>query len=187
MDPELDEVDWHRVLAGDGEAFGRVFDRHRFRVRRHAHRLLSVASDAEDVVALVFFEAWRRRDAVHFVDGSLLPWLLVTATNSARNLERSVRRHRALLAKLPPLTDEPDFVGAIDDGPATAAMLRLGAADQRIITLCILEGLDEREAAEALGVPTGTVKSRLSRARRRLAQLHFAEHPSSALLEGGTT
>jgi len=165
-----DETDWAAALSGDGEGFGRLFDRHRTRLYRHSIRLVPVAADADDVVAIVFLEAWRRRAEVRFVDGSLLPWLLVTATNAAGNLSRSARRHRALLKKLPPGEHHPDHAEGFDDGEAQAALARLSLADRQVITLCVLEGLSEREAADSLAVAMGTVKSRLSRAKRRLAQ-----------------
>jgi DNA-directed RNA polymerase specialized sigma24 family protein len=98
---DSDEADWEQTCAGDGDAFGRIFDRYRQRLYRHSYRLVPDRADADDVVAIAFFEAWRRRDSARFVDGSILPWLLVIATNSAHNVSRSARRYRALLAKLP--------------------------------------------------------------------------------------
>ncbi len=155
--------------AGDGEAFGRIFDRHRDRIFRHGLRLVTGVADVDDVVAITFLEAWRRRDDVRLVDESVLPWLLVTATNTAHNLRRSARRHRALLAKLSPEEHTPDHSSTFEDGEALAALRQLSLADQRVVTLSVLEGFSERESAEVLGVPAGTVKSRLSRARARLA------------------
>ena len=170
MSETYDEADWSAALSGDGEGFGRLFDRHRDRVYRHSIRLVPVVADADDVVAVVFLEAWRRRAEVRFVDGSLLPWLLVTATNAAANLSRSSRRHRALLDRLPPGEHHPDHAPSFDDGEAQAALARMPLPDRQVITLCVLEGLSEREAADALAVAPGTVKSRLSRAKKRLAQ-----------------
>src|SRR5476651_354484 len=77
---QSDESDWAAALRGDGEAFGRIFDRHRHRLFRHSYRLVAVSADADDIVSVTFLEAWRRADAVRFVNGSILPWLLVTAT-----------------------------------------------------------------------------------------------------------
>jgi RNA polymerase sigma factor (sigma-70 family) len=164
-----DEHDWTDALRGDGEAFGRIFDRHRHRVFRHSYRLVAVTADADDIVSIAFLEAWRRADAVRFVDGSMLPWLLVTATNSARNLARGSRRYRAMLERLPvdPHQDDRAFDQA--DTEAHDALQRLSLADQRILTLCVLEELSEKDAAAVLGIPQGTVKSRLSRAKARLA------------------
>lgn len=164
MEQGSDVVDWERAVHGDGEAFGRIFDRHRDRVLRHGLRLAPTPADADDLVAITFLEAWRRRDAVRVVDGSVLPWLLVTATNVGRNLRRSARRYAALLEKLPP--GEP--TAAPDDGVA-AQLAALPLIDRQVLVLCGLEGYSERDAAAALGVAPGTVKSRLSRARRRAA------------------
>ncbi|MGB3910709.1 MAG: sigma factor [Pseudolysinimonas sp.] len=80
---DADAAEWARAVDGDGEAFGRIFDRHRDRVLRHGLRLAPTTNDADDLVAITFFEAWRNRERVRVVDGSVLPWLLVTATNVA--------------------------------------------------------------------------------------------------------
>lgn len=167
-----DATDWALACSGQGEAFGRIFDRHRDRVFRHGLRLVDGVADADDLVAITFLEAWRRRDALRVVDGSVLPWLLVTATHVAQNLRRSARRHRALLAKLPPDPHGPDHADGFDDGEAHAALRELPLIDRQILTLCVLEGYSERDAATALGVPAGTVKSRLARARTRLARTY---------------
>jgi RNA polymerase sigma factor (sigma-70 family) len=164
-----DEHDWADALAGDGEAFGRIFDRHRSRVYRHSYRLVAVTADADDLVSTVFLEAWRRRQSLRFVDGSMLPWLLVTATNASRNLTRSSHRYRAVLAQLPAANRQDSDLFELDAGEAHGALRQLSMNDQRVIALCVLEGYSERDAALALGIPTGTVKSRLSRAKTRLA------------------
>jgi RNA polymerase sigma-70 factor (ECF subfamily) len=167
--PHSDAADWQSAIAGEGEAFGRIFDRHRDRVYRHSYRLVTTWADADDAVAITFSEAWRKRDRVRFVDDSLLPWLLVTATNVSRNLSRSARRYRALLDRLPPENHSGDHAELFDEGAAQYALRELSLSDQRVITLCVLEGMPERDAAAVLGVPPGTVKSRLSRAKARLA------------------
>jgi RNA polymerase sigma factor (sigma-70 family) len=169
-----DDEDWAAALTGDGEAFGRIFDRHRSRVRRHGMRLVPTGEDVDDLVAVTFLEAWRLRGRVRMVDGSVLPWLLVTATNAARNVTRSARRHLALLDRLPGADPASDPATLVDDTGVAAHFDRLPLADRQVLALCVVEGFSEKEAASALGVAPGTVKSRLSRARRRLAD-SFAE------------
>ncbi|PWC07174.1 RNA polymerase sigma factor [Mycetocola zhujimingii] len=164
-----DAEDWERSVAGDGEAFGRIFDRHRDRIARHSRRLVPNAHEVDDVVAVTFLEAWRRRQQVRLVDQSVLPWLLVTATNTAQNLRRSARRHRAFLERLPEPPDASDSTESIEGGVAMDALRNLGLSDRQVVVLCVLEGFSTNEAATALGVPPGTIKSRLSRAKRRLA------------------
>ena len=139
--PRDDRDDWSQAQRGVGEGFGRIFDRHRERVYRHVLRLVPVPADADDAVAIVFLETWRRRDDARLVDGSLLPWLLVTATKVTQNLNRSARRYRALLAKLPPEDHVRDHAEHLDGGPASAALRELPMADRHVITLCVLEGL----------------------------------------------
>jgi RNA polymerase sigma factor (sigma-70 family) len=178
VDEQSDADDWARAVAGDGEAFGRIFDRHRDRVHRHGLRLAPTPSDVDDLVAITFLEAWRNRDRVRVVDGSVLPWLLVTATNVARNLRRGVARYTALLDRLPPAEHAPDPAAHAGEHDLAAQLDRLSLSDRQVLTLCVLEGYSERDAAAALGVAPGTVKSRLSRARRRLA---------SAVISGGTS
>jgi RNA polymerase sigma factor (sigma-70 family) len=164
-----DAADWARAVDGDGEAFGRIFDRHRDRVLRHGLRLAPTPGDADDLVAITFLEAWRNRQRVRVVDGSVLPWLLVTATNVGRNLRRGAHRYSALLERLPPGQHGADPADSAAAHDVATHLDRLSLADRQVLTLCVLEGYSEKDAAAALGVAPGTVKSRLSRARRRLA------------------
>jgi hypothetical protein len=63
-----DEVLWLQVINGDGDAFGMLFDRHHDRVWRHALKVLGLPHVAEDVTAVVFYEAWRRRANIRMVN-----------------------------------------------------------------------------------------------------------------------
>jgi RNA polymerase sigma-70 factor (ECF subfamily) len=107
------------------------------------------------------------------------PWLLGMATNKARNANRGLGRRLAFLARRPAPAPVPDFAdetaGRLDDARRLAAVRqvygRLRRAEREVLALCVWAGLDYGQAAEALGVPVGTVRSRLSRARARLARL----------------
>ncbi|MBG6137977.1 RNA polymerase sigma factor [Longispora fulva] len=168
-----------RVRAGDPAAFGQLFDDHAKSVYNHAFRLTGNWSTAEDIMALTFLEAWRLRSRVEPEGDSLLPWLLGVATNVARNTSRAARRHNAALARIPPSRAVPDFaedlVGRIDDAHRVAAVRAalgtLRRAEQEVFALCVWAGLDYTAAALALGWPVGTVRSRLSRARRKLRSI----------------
>ena len=170
-----------RVRAGEPEAFRELFDEHVRSVYNHAFRLTGSWSVAEDVVSLTFLEAWRLRDRVDSGadGGSLRPWLLGIATNVARNVRRAARRHDGALARLPKTDVVPDLaeevIARIDDRERLARTLTALAAlrkpEREVLALCVWSGLDYAEAAEALGVPVGTVRSRLSRARSKLAKL----------------
>ena len=167
---ELSDAElWQTALAGRGDGLARIYERHQQRIHRHSIALVPTPDDAKDVVAVTFLEAWRRRTQVRFVDGSLLPWLLVTATHSAQNISRSARRYRDLLERIPPSPAVADPAESLDDGPATAALATLSEAQRTVVTLCIIEGLPLADAAAVLRVPLGTVKSRLHAAKRALA------------------
>lgn len=169
-----DAEDWARVLQGAGSdagnAFGRVFDRRKDEVRRQVRRLLDDPADVEDAIAAVFLEAWRRRRAAKLVEGSLLPWLLATALNVARNSSRNRRRYEGFLAGLPAARSARDPGSVAEDRQVLRVLRTLPIRDQQVLTLCVLEGWPERDAAAVLGVPSGTVKSRLHRAKQKLAQ-----------------
>ncbi|MET8361864.1 sigma-70 family RNA polymerase sigma factor [Micromonospora sp. NPDC005171] len=176
-----------RVRAGDPGAFAELFDAYARSVYNHAFRLTADWATAEDVMAATYLQAWRSRERVTEEGGSLRPWLFGIATNEARNHTRSNRRYRrvaaALLASDVTLPDHADDVaGRLDDSRRIAAAIdalaRLRRPEREVLTLCLWEGLDYESAAKALGVPVGTVRSRLSRARARLRTL--ADAPSRA-------
>jgi len=164
---------------GDDRAFTTLYDTHRDRIFGHALRSTRSAHDAEDVTALVFLELWRHRRRVHPVNDSLIGWLLLTTNYVVRNYQRSAHRHRAALSRLSPpaAVDNPsEVVDAGLDHASQAKEIRhvfaqLTAKDQDILTLCVLEEHTLFEASEALKIPVGTVKSRLSRAKARMATL----------------
>lgn len=157
---------WARVRQGDEAALAALFDLYEGRLFRQATRLLTAREDAKDAVTVAFFELWRKRATVRLVDGSPLPWLLTTVAHSARNLERSSRRYRALLDRVP--VAESAAASGPDDSGVLAALRRLPEREQDVVVLSVLEGYSEREVAATLGIPAGTVKSRLARAKGKL-------------------
>jgi RNA polymerase sigma factor (sigma-70 family) len=168
-----------RVRASDPEAFEALFDGCARKVYNYAFRMTGSWQVAEDVVSLTFLEAWRLRAKVQPEGGSLDPWVLGICVNVIRNITRAERRHRAAMSRLPPASPFPDFAdelaSRVDDATqmaaVRAAMSRLGQREREVIGLCVWSGLSYDAAAQALGVPVGTVRSRLSRARRKLEQL----------------
>src|SRR5205085_963180 len=99
-------------------------------------------STAEDLTSVVFLEAWRKRRQVKFEGESVLPWLLAVANNSIRNGNRSLRRYRRLLTKLPRAVAIPDqsdeAIGRIDGERAMKNILgafnQLSQQDQEIVS-----------------------------------------------------
>ncbi|MEV6926823.1 RNA polymerase sigma factor [Dactylosporangium sp. NPDC051485] len=158
-------------------AFGELFRRYSRPVYNHCFRRLASWSAAEDATSIVFLEAWRRREAaVTDAAGSLLPWLLGIATNVTRNQRRAARRYATALYRLPGVAAEADHAEDVaerlDDERrmrhVLAALSGLSRDEQDVVALIVMSGLSYQQAAVALGVPEGTVASRLGRAKARL-------------------
>jgi RNA polymerase sigma factor (sigma-70 family) len=176
-----DRALWQRSAAGDPDAFGQLFDLHATAVYNHIFRRTADWSEAEDLTSAVFLQAWRRRREVVFDRESALPWLLGVANHVLRNARRAQRRYQAALGRIATdtgartaYTDPADAVAdRVDAERAMAGVRRaveqLPRHEREVVEMCIWSGLDQQAAALALGVAVGTVKSRLHRARRRLA------------------
>ena len=159
-----------------GNARRALFDRHARRVYNHCFWRTADWSLAEDLTSVVFLEAWRRRRDVRLSSDSVLPWLLGVANNAIRNAERSGRRYRRLLNKLPKIAQIPaedaEIAARLDDERTMKRILNhlgdLRQEEQEVLALCDWSGLSMAEAGTALGIPVGTVKSRLAHARAQL-------------------
>jgi RNA polymerase sigma-70 factor (ECF subfamily) len=177
MEPEDSEL-WARARAGDADAFGLLFERHAKVIYNFCFRRTGSWDAAEDLLSLVFLEAWRRRDQ-ELPPGKVLPWLYGIATNVVRNRRRSEQRFRRALARVPAprpeLGFESDADGRLDDErrmkDALDLLSTLPRHEQEVFVLCAWSGLSYEDAALALALPVGTVRSRLSRARGRLREL----------------
>lgn len=173
---DSDAALWLEAVSGTERAFITIFDRYRTRIFRAAYSRVANVADAEEVVAIVFLEAWRLRERVRVVDGSLLPWLLAVTSNVAANLVRSRRRYSRMLAQLPAPSRQEDHAmyveERLDRQPLRHALAdalgRLSPGDRAVAELCLIEELPLSSVAAALELPIGTVKSRLHRARNQL-------------------
>lgn len=174
-----DSILWSRARTGDSEAFGMLFERHARTIYNFCFRRVGNWDAAEDLVSIVFLEAWRRLDKP-LQSGKELPWLFGIATNVVRNRRRAERRYAAALKRVPqPRPDHPSFADdsdqRVDDeelmGRALGLVARLPRREQEVFALCAWSELSYEDAAIALRIPVGTVRSRLSRARARLQEL----------------
>jgi RNA polymerase sigma-70 factor (ECF subfamily) len=168
------------LRRGDRNALAALFERYADRLYGHCFRRLGSYADAEDAVSTVFLTVWRRRHRVEVHDGSAGPWLYGTATNVARNLDRGRRRHLRVVSRLGTLDtpEVPDHADLVADRLADEERMRallgqircLSRGEQDVLALVIWSGLSYADTAAALDIPVGTVRSRLSRARARLAR-----------------
>ncbi len=178
MSTDQSEEELARDLReGSADALAALFDRHADRVYNHCFRWTGDWTEAEDAVATVFLEVWRHRHRVAVHDGSALPWLYGVATNVCRNLTRGRRRRLRATQVLPAAENVADHAERVIDRIASEERMRvvlaavegLPAGEREVLALVAWAGLTYEQAAAALGVPVGTVRSRLSRARTRLA------------------
>lgn len=178
---EPDHVLWHRAsVDGDPDAFGVLYERHVDRVATFVARRLG-HDGVDDVVAEVFLEAWRQRARIEVAEeGGLLPWLMGVARNLVLARYRRDQRDLRLVEKADAPGVEPDPALDVADRDererlgalARRALAALNEADQAVIELCLLGELTPTEAAPVLGQQASTVRSRLTRARRRLADAY---------------
>ena len=162
--------------ADDPGALAALFDRYGDRIYNHCFRHLADWAEAEDATSSVFLEVWRHRRRVRLHDGSALPWLYGVATNVCRNAGRSRRRYLRAVASLPEPIPLADHAQEVSDRLGSEARMRavlaqielLPVREREVLGLVAWAGLSYEQAAAALDVPVGTVRSRLHRGRRML-------------------
>jgi RNA polymerase sigma-70 factor (ECF subfamily) len=177
-----DAVEQARVqaaCAGDLDAFNALVEQYQGLVYNLSYRTLSDPEDAADATQEAFFSAYRHIGS--FRGGSFKSWLLRIAVNACYDQLR--RRQRRPADSLEALLEQPGREQGLPDtaaGPEpvaltaeTAAAIQDGLArlptDMRLaVVLCDVQSASYEEAAQALDVPIGTVKSRLSRGRAQL-------------------
>ena len=178
MDDESDAA----VIAAswyEPARFGTIFDRHVTVLHRYLVRRLG-PDDAESMIGDVFRIAFDRRRTFDLERETARPWLYGIATNLlAKHRRREARRidatARLAAQRLPPIDLADGVTGALDAselwGRVAAALTALPEPERDALILHVWEGLRYDEVADALGIPTGTVRSRLNRARGRLREL----------------
>lgn len=172
-----DEALLERARRGDRDAFASIVNRHQDELYTMALRLLGTPHDAADVVQETFLRAYSRLPDLR--GPTVRAWLFRVALNCAHDVQR-----RAIRRPAQPLEDAEGNVVELPDpalGPEASALARERVAAIRhalallppdfraAVVLRDVNDLSYEEMAEALRIPVGTVKSRLSRARAMLA------------------
>ncbi|GAA3216687.1 RNA polymerase sigma factor [Actinocorallia longicatena] len=159
------------------EAFAGLYDRHAAPIHRYVARRLGDQA-ADDLVAETFLAAFRQRSRYDLARPDARPWLYGIAANLIGKHRRSeVRMLRALARTgVDPVveshterSDAKVSAGAVSRALAEA-LGGLSAGDREVLLLVAWADLTYEQAAEALGIPIGTVRSRLSRARRKVRE-----------------
>jgi RNA polymerase sigma-70 factor, ECF subfamily len=161
--------------AGDQRAYGHLLERHQAVAYRAAYLITGSAAEAEDATQEACVKAWLALQRFR-PDAPFRPWLVRIAINEARNRRRGAGRRASLELRLAPgpagaaaaPSAETEAVAGAERARLVAAVGQLREDDQLVIAARYFLGLSEEEAAIALGLRRGTVKSRLSRAVGRL-------------------
>ncbi len=166
------------------EQFGLLYDRYAVALHRYAGR--RVGDDvADDLVAATFLAAFRARGRYDLDRATARPWLFGILTKEiARRHRTEQARFRALGRAWsdPPADGLADEVAAGVSAQAARAVLasalaRLSPAERGVLLLIAWGDLSYDEAAQALGIPLGTVRSRLNRARRKVREALGGTNP----------
>jgi RNA polymerase sigma factor (sigma-70 family) len=169
-----------RARDGDVGAYEELVRRHQSMAARVAYLVLGAGGDVEEAVQEGFMKAYGA--LARFRDGApFRPWLLTIVANEARNRRKSAARRARLALRVAEVggdrpsgdaapSPEVAVLAGEDRELLMAALNGLREEDRLVVGYRYLLGLSERETAEALRVPPGTVKSRLSRALTRLRQ-----------------
>lgn len=176
-----------RALNGDLEAFNQLVLEYQRLAYSVAYRMLQDQDSASDAVQESFIKAYRALDT--FRGGSFKSWLMRIVANSCYDILRA--RQRRATDSIDDESSEQEYAPHLVDGAESpqsyAERMELSEyiescigslpSDQRLaITLCDVHGYAYEEISEITGVPMGTVKSRISRARRRLRD-YLLEYP----------
>ena len=163
-----------RIRKGDPVALRELYLLHGGSIYWSAFSMLRSRTDAEEVAADTYLVLWQRRADVIIYGTSMLPWLVVTARNLARNRIRANQRRYAdsldelaELASNEPLPESAAISTEVMDA-LRSALRRESAVDRAIFQLCLVDDLTYKEAAFRLGLAHGAVRNRLMRLRGRL-------------------
>lgn len=187
MDPGTDAQLIRRSRNEPG-LFEVIFDRHYDMVRVYAQRRVGT-DNGEEIAAGTFEQAFTQRDRFDTdTFRSARPWLIGIANNLIRRHARREevrRRHWPVSIAMDRSAWEPDLdrLEARERGPAIrSALAALSEDDRETFLLVVLADLSYEDVAQIVGVPTGTVRSRINRVRRRLRELMEA---AEAINPGG--
>lgn len=180
-DAEVIERSWR-----EAEAFAELYDRHAALLHRYVARRLGRQA-VDDVVAETFLTAFHRRHHYDLSRGDARPWLYGIAANvMGKHRRAEVRMLRALARTgLDPAAE--NHAERVDSQVAASAVQRelaaaladLAEGDREVLLLIAWAELSYEEVALALGIPVGTVRSRLNRARRKVRQALGGQDPTT--------
>ena len=171
MSPEsLDQELVEAARAGSAGAFARLVERHQQPLRAFLRRTCGNWAQADDLAQETFLTAWSRIGALE-AGASVRAWLCGIGYNKHLTALRTAGRDRAREARYE--ADRPASAKPLSDERLAleAALSELPPDQRACVALCLAADFSHAEAAEALGLPLGTVKSHVTRGRSRLLQV----------------
>lgn len=175
MPDDLDLI--RRVLRREESALGELYDRYGNAVYSLALRVLRDAQRAEEITQDVFLRVWNQPEKWDSSKGKLVSWLLTVTRYAAIDRLRAEQRQPAVIDS--PLEDDSPIADPEGWNPAEwqdgqelrKILAQLPAEQQQVIQLAFYGGLSHREMADKLGIPFGTVKTRLRLGLQKMRQL----------------
>ncbi|GGT05310.1 RNA polymerase sigma factor [Nonomuraea spiralis] len=180
--PEQDDAEVILRSRDDPEQFAAVFDRYARQIHLYVARRLGTQA-ADDIVAETFLAAFRRRESYDPSVRLARPWLYGIATKLIARHRRDEERLLRALSRTgaDPL---PELIGDVvtqrvaaqaEERRLMAALAALSPGDRDVLLLVAWEDMSLEEAAQALGIPAGTARSRMHRARKKIKAVIPAE------------
>ncbi|MCG8599147.1 MAG: sigma-70 family RNA polymerase sigma factor [Verrucomicrobiales bacterium] len=167
-----------RIAAKDEQAFAEFTQKYSALIYSTAFKVLNHYEDTEDIMNEVLTTVWKKADSFQSRKGSLVTWICTTARNRAIDRVRSVQRRGALYDRF-----EEKVKGEAPEKRATGreelyrsdarrilnnAVVKLSPEQREVIELAYFEGLTQKQIAERIDSPLGTVKARIRRGVDRL-------------------
>jgi RNA polymerase sigma-70 factor (ECF subfamily) len=148
--------------------FAEIFSRHWSPIRAYLARRVG-RDHGEELAAEVFVRAFDRRASYRAGTGDARPWLYGIAANLIREHRRRERRHLQALGRVPLVSAHADAHEPAPDGRLLGELARMPLGTREAVALLVWGDLSYEQIAQALSIPIGTVRSRIARARQRLA------------------
>ncbi|MDF1859664.1 MAG: sigma-70 family RNA polymerase sigma factor [Verrucomicrobiales bacterium] len=167
-----------RVAAKEEKAFAELSEKYSALIFSTAFKVLNHYEDTEDVMNEVLATIWKKADTYHSKKGSLVTWICTTARNRAIDRVRSVQRRSALYDRFEEKLDgeapekrtsgREELYRSDARRVLQSAVVSLSPEQREVIELAYFEGLTQKQIAERIDSPLGTVKARIRRGVERL-------------------
>ena len=162
----------HQVLEGDTESFRLIVERYEKPIVRMIRNIINNKESCEDIAQDVFFTAYRKLASFDPARSNFSTWLFTIARNKSINVIR--KKRPVSMSELPPGSDAYNPADELDEreffDELDAGLEALPSAQKRAFVLVEFENLTYEEIAQIEGVRIGTIKSRINRAKKKLAK-----------------